>query len=523
MPNTICTFMNHLFFRPPNAPVIDCFDGDLAVHDAQDFSAVAEVLSRSLTKRPSAKSLVKRRILLPSEEYESFFRYVVIKEEKEDVLSHDEQEQFKGLLQKILVGPEEHSQPSAPDEASSSAVETHSEVHSLLRAKSESQTEWRKSARPRDSYRRTLSSKDASALAECLSKRIMKEQVGSLIAHLESPEEAPAADNTEPITTDTPEVTAQADVAPVIQKTVLPNPPEIIRSCIAHLLKHGLHTEGIFRVVPTAAELHALAHRTSQNPLEIPQDCSPYAVASLLKKYFCEIPIPVFSPEIYECVMATATIPDLDARLNCYKYLVRILKLPMLAKLVALMNLLKRVDSESHINKMTASNLAVVIAPNLFRPTPQTLDQMAKDIKRQLTIVAEMILHGHIIFQDLEMNIDEFQKDILVGPPLSVAEIESFSTEQASSPTPKSPGGSTGLLSFARINIFSHFHSPVSIQRIKASRSPGHDTASQREGNQSSNSRPTLTSLFGKIRLRRSGEHDSSPQHQTPENNTKIN
>eukprot|EP00727_Mastigamoeba_balamuthi_P011742 m51a1_g7190 hypothetical protein (498) ;mRNA; r:120659-122548 len=127
------------------------------------------------------------------------------------------------------------------------------------------------------------------------------------------------------------------------------------------LERGGLEQEGVFRLASEQNELKAAKARINAGDLSsegLPQDVN--AIATLLKIWFRELPTPLLNdmePErIFlvsgeECAIAVSKLHE-----------------PNRTLLDWLLELLLLVAENRRVNKMTAQNLAIVVAPNLYEP-----------------------------------------------------------------------------------------------------------------------------------------------------------
>eukprot|EP01132_Coremiostelium_polycephalum_P001274 gene1274-1605_t len=134
--------------------------------------------------------------------------------------------------------------------------------------------------------------------------------------------------------------------------------PQILVLMKSSLVENGgLQQEGIFRLAGEQTEIKRLKESMNKNEFKSSNDIN--TIASLIKIWYRELPTPIlnsiptekifYSTDESECVAAVNNLPE-----------------PQKSLLDWLMNLLLEVSSYSTINKMTAQNLAIVVAPNLY-------------------------------------------------------------------------------------------------------------------------------------------------------------
>lgn len=119
----------------------------------------------------------------------------------------------------------------------------------------------------------------------------------------------------------------------------------------------GLLQEGIFRLAGEQTEIKRIKEIMNKKEFIASNDIN--TVASLIKIWFRELPTPIlnalptesifYSSDMNECVTAFGTLPE-----------------PQKTLLDWLLHLLIVVSENSDVNKMTAQNLAIVVAPNLY-------------------------------------------------------------------------------------------------------------------------------------------------------------
>ncbi|KAG2373395.1 hypothetical protein C9374_012134 [Naegleria lovaniensis] len=93
-------------------------------------------------------------------------------------------------------------------------------------------------------------------------------------------------------------------------------------------------------------------------------------VSSLLKMYIRELPEPLMTFDHYDMFIASDGIPDDNVRLQVIRNVLRFLPRSNYFILKKLCGFLHSVHVNSSVNKMDASNLAIVFAPNILRPPP---------------------------------------------------------------------------------------------------------------------------------------------------------
>jgi len=182
--------------------------------------------------------------------------------------------------------------------------------------------------------------------------------------------------------------------------------PLIVDKAIEYLHKEiNIKTEGLFRLSPnqkTLLEAKQLANNGSLQSFdsnELYDD--PHLVSSFLKAYLREMPIPLFTFELYKKII-DCVLDDSKDKETMAKSLSDILKhLPFcnLVLVKKLFHLLYSISVESKINKMNTANLAVVLAPNILYP--KQMDIQA--ISNSNAAVEFMISQYNFVFKSLQI------------------------------------------------------------------------------------------------------------------------
>ncbi|XP_045408875.1 SH3 domain-binding protein 1 isoform X1 [Lemur catta] len=153
-----------------------------------------------------------------------------------------------------------------------------------------------------------------------------------------------------------------------------------IEACVMMLLSEGMKEEGLFRLAAGASVLKRLKQTMASNPRSLEEFCSdPHAVAGALKSYLRELPEPLMTFDLYDDWMQAASLKEPGARLQALQEVCSHLPPENLSNLRYLMKFLARLAEEQEVNKMTPSNIAIVLGPNLLWPPEKEGDQAQLD------------------------------------------------------------------------------------------------------------------------------------------------
>ncbi|OWK14674.1 hypothetical protein Celaphus_00001045, partial [Cervus elaphus hippelaphus] len=142
-----------------------------------------------------------------------------------------------------------------------------------------------------------------------------------------------------------------------------------IEACVTMLLECGMQEEGLFRVAPSASKLKKLKAALDCCVVDV-QECSadPHAIAGALKSYLRELPEPLMTFELYDEWIQASNIQDQDKRLQALWNACEKLPKANHNNIRYLIKFLSKLSEYQDVNKMTPSNMAIVLGPNLLWP-----------------------------------------------------------------------------------------------------------------------------------------------------------
>ncbi|XP_038199880.1 SH3 domain-binding protein 1 isoform X1 [Arvicola amphibius] len=153
-----------------------------------------------------------------------------------------------------------------------------------------------------------------------------------------------------------------------------------IEACVLMLLSEGMQEEGLFRLAAGASVLKRLKQTMASDPHSLEEFCSdPHAVAGALKSYLRELPEPLMTSDLYDDWLRAASLKEPGARLEALHGVCSRLPQENFNNLRYLMKFLALLAEEQEVNKMTPSNIAIVLGPNLLWPPEKEGDQAQLD------------------------------------------------------------------------------------------------------------------------------------------------
>ncbi|XP_043109638.1 rho GTPase-activating protein 17a isoform X2 [Puntigrus tetrazona] len=182
-----------------------------------------------------------------------------------------------------------------------------------------------------------------------------------------------------------------------------------IEACVMMLLETGMKEEGLFRIAAGASKLKKLKAALDCSTSQLEEFYSdPHAVAGALKSYLRELPEPLMSYQLYDEWIQASNVPDPDKRLQALWVTCDQLPKNNKANFRYLIKFLAKLAQESDVNKMTPSNIAIVLGPNLlWAKTEGSLAEMAAATSvHVVTIIEPIIQHADWFFpEDVDFNV----------------------------------------------------------------------------------------------------------------------
>ncbi|XP_035380048.1 rho GTPase-activating protein 17b isoform X2 [Electrophorus electricus] len=182
-----------------------------------------------------------------------------------------------------------------------------------------------------------------------------------------------------------------------------------IEACVMMLLETGMREEGLFRIAAGASKLKKLKAALDCSTSQLEEFYSdPHAVAGALKSYLRELPEPLMTFQLYDDWIQASSVSDPDKRLQALWVICDRLPKANKANLRYLVKFLAKLAQESEVNKMTPSNIAIVLGPNLlWAKTEGSLAEMAAATSvHVVTIIEPIIQHSDWFFpDDVDFNV----------------------------------------------------------------------------------------------------------------------
>ncbi|XP_026078276.1 SH3 domain-binding protein 1-like [Carassius auratus] len=225
-----------------------------------------------------------------------------------------------------------------------------------------------------------------------------------------------------------------------------------IEECVGMLLRTGLREEGLFRLAAAASVVKKLKSCLDSGTVDQKEfSYDPHAVAGALKSYLRELPEPLMTFELYNEWFKAAAEKETDEKLKQLRTVLQKLPKENYDNLKYLVQFLSYLSEQQAVNKMTPSNIAIVLGPNLLRPRSEDetalLDMASASSVQVVAVIEPLIQYSKSLFpEEVEFEVPELPESpipkisrrplsdsILPSPPFSSARSSLLKTDSSAS------------------------------------------------------------------------------------------
>ncbi|XP_056017705.1 rho GTPase-activating protein 44-like isoform X7 [Ostrea edulis] len=140
----------------------------------------------------------------------------------------------------------------------------------------------------------------------------------------------------------------------------------VLEVCVITLIEGGLDEEGLFRIAGMASKVKKLKNAFDANVIDMEEYAQDlHTVAGSMKQYLRELPEPLLTTQLYPDFIQAAKLQP-DQRLQHLWTAIHKLPEQNYNNFRYLIKFLAKLAERSDENKMTPSNIAIVIGPNLL-------------------------------------------------------------------------------------------------------------------------------------------------------------
>ncbi|XP_005582993.1 rho GTPase-activating protein 44 isoform X3 [Macaca nemestrina] len=243
-----------------------------------------------------------------------------------------------------------------------------------------------------------------------------------------------------------------------------------IEACVTMLLECGMQEEGLFRVAPSASKLKKLKAALDCCVVDVQEySADPHAIAGALKSYLRELPEPLMTFELYDEWIQASNIQEQDKKLQALWNACEKLPKANHNNIRYLIKFLSKLSEYQDVNKMTPSNMAIVLGPNLLWPQAEgNITEMMTTVSLQIVgIIEPIIQHADWFFPgEIEFNITGNY-----GSPVHVNHNANYSSMPSPDMDPadrRQPEQARRPLSVATDNMMLEFYKKDGLRKIQS-------------------------------------------------------
>ncbi|XP_059388089.1 SH3 domain-binding protein 1 [Carassius carassius] len=217
-----------------------------------------------------------------------------------------------------------------------------------------------------------------------------------------------------------------------------------IEECVSMLLRTGLREEGLFRLAAAASVVKKLKSCLDSGTVDQNEfSYDPHAVAGALKCYLRELPEPLMTSELYNDWFKAAAEKETDEKLKQLRTVLQKLPTENYNNLRYLVQFLSHLSEQQAVNKMTPSNIAIVLGPNLLWPRCEEetslLNMASASSVQVVTVIEPLIQYSKSLFpEEADFEVPKLPErplsdSILLSPPFSSGRLSLSKTDSSAS------------------------------------------------------------------------------------------
>ncbi|KAM6951003.1 bargin [Aplochiton taeniatus] len=178
-----------------------------------------------------------------------------------------------------------------------------------------------------------------------------------------------------------------------------------IQECVHMLLHSAMKEEGLFRLAAAASVVKRLKSSLDGGVVDHSEfDTDQHAVAGALKCYLRELPEPLMTFELYTEWFQAAGEKELPDKLDALRAALKKLPPENYNNLRYLVQFLSRLSEHQAVNRMTPSNIAIVLGPNLLWPRVEgelaMLDMASASSVQVVAVIEPLIQYCSDLFPE---------------------------------------------------------------------------------------------------------------------------
>ncbi|XP_031558625.1 rho GTPase-activating protein 44-like [Actinia tenebrosa] len=173
----------------------------------------------------------------------------------------------------------------------------------------------------------------------------------------------------------------------------------VLEESLTFLHETALEEQGLFRLAGSASKIRKLKAEFDAGLVDLAEySIDLHAITGVVKLYLRELPEPLMTFKLYDEWIQAASIQENGAKLQAYWTLVEKLPKPNKDNLRYLICFLAKLCEHAEFNKMTASNVAIVIGPNIIYSQLKHDGVSLQHTGIQSSIIEALIQHHKYFF-----------------------------------------------------------------------------------------------------------------------------
>ena len=217
----------------------------------------------------------------------------------------------------------------------------------------------------------------------------------------------------------------------------------VLQKCCTSLLKSGIEQPGIFRLAGGLPQLRKLKAMFDSNRMEEEDwENDVFTLAQAIKLYLRELPEPLLTFGMFEDWISCIGNPNVASRIPRCRELVQKLPNSFQINLQYLIWFLSQVAAKETENKMGASNLGLVLGPNVLRTKNEDDNDSITALNASSSLVELMIKNYVTIFPDplpADATRMSLPRAMTVSGAISSSRPSVRTHKKGKAPTPKRP------------------------------------------------------------------------------------
>lgn len=184
--------------------------------------------------------------------------------------------------------------------------------------------------------------------------------------------------------------------------------PTPLETSFSFLERYAIHVEGIFRVSAAASKVLACLRKLEKGKATVfdARKTDPHIAAGVVKLWLCEMDSPLLMEELHDVFILAYEQAESEAqRLERTRMVTQMLPPCHRAILERLLKLCHEIQGYRAVNKMTATNLAIVFAPMVFQYSTENLKEMIRLSEVENKVFEFLVMNAATVMQPVRKQL----------------------------------------------------------------------------------------------------------------------